>query len=113
MTIEQKLELEQLGGVEHMQISKVVTSPRGNQFLAVVTGNSAELVNAKHHDGNRIIVNGGTLAVPLLGGIVDGIGDALGAFAKLMTCKLQTTTTVTCNDKGVVQSIVTTTGCAA
>ena len=61
--------------------------------------------------GNTIVVQGGSTAIPLLGGIVDGIGDALAGLLKILTCHMVTTTTVTCNDKGVVQKIETKTEC--
>lgn len=93
-------------------IPSTIMSRQGRQFLTAVEGGSVTLTSLER-SSNTIIVQGGATptTVPLLAGIVDAIGDALLAVVKIMGRRMKTTTTVTCNDKGLVEKIETVTEC--
>jgi hypothetical protein len=96
-----------------MSIPAIVTSPTGRKFDTTTQGKNVTLRHTDAKTGTTIVVvqGGATTAVPLLGGIADAIGDALMALVKVMTCKMETTTTVEVGSDGRVSKVTTTTKC--
>jgi hypothetical protein len=97
------------------RIPEALTSPAGQHFKTTAHGNNVTLRRQDEKGTNTIVIDGGVHPpnVALLGEIADAVGEAIKGVLKVMTCRMVTTTTVTCDAHGVVQKIETKTECAA
>ena len=107
MTSPHEVEFEPVSGHKHLEASKLITSPKGNKFRVVKSGNAMLLVN-ENDPGGTIVVTGPNTSVALLGGLGDLIGDALNGLLKILTCKPMQTTTVDTHKDGTVTVTITT-----
>jgi hypothetical protein len=91
----------------------IVTSPAGRKFDTTTQGTNVTLRHTDATIGTTVVVvqGGSTTTSALLAGIGDAIGDALLALVKVMTCQMQTTTTVEVGSDGKISKVITTTTC--
>jgi hypothetical protein len=105
---------EPIPGVSNLEIAKVVTTPNGNKFTAVMTETNI-MLTSQTKPPHTIIVTG-TLPTALsvgsvLGGLGDALGDALAGLLKFITCKPETSTVVETHKDGTC-TVTMKTGCA-
>jgi hypothetical protein len=122
---ESALEFEAFPGRSDIQISKILTTAKGDEIRAVVTsGSSVVLTAVGRPNGDTVIVTGepGSISTDsvifkgfwdevskIIGEIVGGL---LGGDGKGGSQKCTTTTTVQVGSGGKVESITTTTTCS-
>jgi hypothetical protein len=108
-----------------MKSLKTAAEAGGIRVLEPITVGTQNLRTVMMHD--RMILTGGTLGtITVLGdpkvleefsiggalnGLLGGVGDALVALKKVLSCTPVTTTTVTTKPNGVIDKIETTTTC--
>jgi hypothetical protein len=82
-----RLEFENLPHVSNIQLSKPFTTPSGLKYRAVVTQNRVNLIS-ETAGGFTVVLTGPTVAElsvgGVIGGILDGIGDALAGLAGVL-----------------------------
>lgn len=67
-------EFRDIAGVDGLKIGETITTPQGNQFQAVMWGNSLVLTNATI---GTVVATGPGVAFVSISGVLGSIGDAL------------------------------------
>jgi hypothetical protein len=104
----------EIAGVDGLKVTDIITSPQGNQFQGIMTGDD-RLVLTSAAVGTVVVTGPGVIDVSVsgvLGSIGDAILDALAKIKSIISCTPITTTTVNVGSNGQVTSITTTTTCA-
>jgi hypothetical protein len=109
------VEFENLEGKSNLKLSKVINTPNGHQFRAIVEGKSVMFRSVTNPTGGTIVVTGPTISELSIGGVVSGLlndlADAIGKLVKVLGCTPTATTTVTLGQDGKVTSITSTASC--
>ena len=107
------------GSAEDVRVSKVFTTPKGNQLRAVIMGSSVVLKNVKDTNGGTIILTGGTggavfSIAGFLGGLADDLLDGLDKVIKVIKgagCTPVSNASVEFDKDGKVTKVSTSSAC--
>ena len=102
----------EIAGVDGLKVADTITSPRGNQFQAIMMGNSLVLTNAAV--GTVVATGPGVIDLSvsgIIGGIGDALVDALKTLKGILSCTPQQTTHIDVGPDGKITGITTTNTC--
>jgi hypothetical protein len=102
-----------IAGADGLKVADTITTPQGNQFQAIMWGNSLVLTNAAV---GTVVATGPGVADVSVSGVLGSIGDAIVDVLKtikgILSCTPQTTMHVDVGPDGKVTGITMSTTCA-
>lgn len=102
----------EIAGVDGLKIADTITTPQGNQFQAIMMGNSLVLTNAAV--GTVVATGPGVIDLSvsgIIGGIGDALVDALKTLKGILSCTPQQTTHFDIGPNGQITGVTVTSTC--